>query len=75
MKLKPTNIRGVDSNGMMCSERELGLGDDHDGIIELPADAPVGQSFAEYADLNDPTIEIAYYTKSSRRAWHIRNCA
>ncbi|WP_438993195.1 phenylalanine--tRNA ligase subunit beta [Pseudemcibacter sp.] len=59
MKLKPTNIRGVDSNGMMCSERELGLGDDHDGIIELPSDAPVGKSFAEYAELNDPTIEIA----------------
>ncbi|MDG1708329.1 MAG: phenylalanine--tRNA ligase subunit beta [Emcibacteraceae bacterium] len=59
LKLKPTNIRGVDSNGMMCSERELGLGDDHDGIIELPSDAPVGESFAVYADLNDPTIEIA----------------
>ncbi|MCC3861486.1 phenylalanine--tRNA ligase subunit beta [Pseudemcibacter aquimaris] len=59
MKLKPTNIRGVDSNGMMCSERELGLGDDHDGIIELPDDAPVGVSFAEYAKLNDPMIEIA----------------
>lgn len=59
MKLKPTNIRGVDSNGMMCSERELGLGDDHDGIIELPSDAPIGKNFAEYAGANDPTIEIA----------------
>lgn len=59
LKLKPSNIRGVDSNGMMCSERELGLGDDHDGIIELPGDAPIGTSFAEYAGLNDPTIEIA----------------
>lgn len=59
MKLKPTNIRGVDSNGMMCSERELGLGDDHDGIIELPEDAPVGESFAEYVGANDPMIEIA----------------
>lgn len=59
LKLKPTNIRGVDSNGMMCSERELGLGDDHDGIIDLPKDAPVGESFAEYMQLNDPMIEIA----------------
>ena len=59
LKLKPSNIRGVDSNGMMCSERELGLGDDHDGIIELPSDAPIGASFADYANLNDPTIEIA----------------
>ncbi len=59
LKLKPSNIRGVDSNGMMCSERELGLGDDHDGIIELPNNAPIGTSFAEYAGLNDPTIEIA----------------
>lgn len=59
LKLKATVIRGVESNGMMCSERELGLGDDHDGIIDLPADAPVGKSFAEYAGLNDPVIEIA----------------
>lgn len=59
LKLKPTNIRGVDSNGMMCSERELGLGDDHDGIIDLPKDAPVGSSFADYMKLNDPLIEIA----------------
>ncbi len=59
LKLKPTNIRGVDSNGMMCSERELGMGDDHDGIIELPSDAPVGENFAEYAGINDPIIEIA----------------
>lgn len=59
LKLKPTVIRGVESNGMMCSERELGLGDDHDGIIDLPSDAPVGASFAEYAGINDPVIEIA----------------
>jgi len=59
LKLKPTVIRGVESNGMMCSERELGLGEDHDGIIDLPKDAPIGASFAEYAGLNDPTIKIA----------------
>jgi len=51
-------IRGVESHGMMCSERELGLSDEHDGIIDLPADAPVGASFAAYAHLDDPVIEI-----------------
>ena len=59
MKLKPTKIRGVESNGMMCSERELGLGEDHDGIIDLPADAPVGTKFADYMAMDDPVIEIA----------------
>ncbi len=51
-------IRGVESHGMMCSERELQLSDEHDGIIDLPADAPVGQSFAAWAKLDDPVIEI-----------------
>ncbi|MEN0042026.1 MAG: YtpR family tRNA-binding protein, partial [Pseudomonadota bacterium] len=52
------NIRGVESYGMMCSERELELSDEHDGIVDLPADAPVGTPFADYAGLNDPVIEI-----------------
>ena len=51
-------IRGVESFGMMCSERELQLSDAHEGIIDLPADAPVGTSFAAYAKLDDPVIEI-----------------
>ncbi|WP_432285832.1 phenylalanine--tRNA ligase subunit beta [Aminobacter sp. BA135] len=51
-------IRGVESHGMMCSERELQLSDEHNGIIDLPADAPVGTSFASYAHLDDPVIEI-----------------
>ena len=51
-------IRGVESHGMMCSERELELSDSHDGIIDLAADAPVGTRFADYADLADPVIEI-----------------
>ncbi|TIO09034.1 phenylalanine--tRNA ligase subunit beta [Mesorhizobium sp.] len=51
-------IRGVESHGMMCSERELELSDEHSGIIDLPADAPVGTSFAAYAHLDDPLIEI-----------------
>ena len=57
--LKPGVIRGVESNGMLCSERELMLSDDHDGIIDLPADAPLGTRFIDYAGLNDPVIEIA----------------
>lgn len=56
--LKPGNIRGVDSNGMLCSERELMLSDNHDGIIELPTDAPLGVRYIDYRGLNDPVIEI-----------------
>jgi phenylalanyl-tRNA synthetase beta chain len=57
--LKKAAIRGVESNGMMCSSRELQLGDDHEGIIELPADAPVGTSFADYAGLDDSVFDVA----------------
>ncbi|MFI4996520.1 MAG: phenylalanine--tRNA ligase subunit beta [Hyphomicrobiales bacterium] len=51
-------IRGVESNGMLVSEAELEISDDHDGIIDLPAQAPLGASFAAYAGLDDPVIEI-----------------
>jgi phenylalanyl-tRNA synthetase beta chain len=51
-------IRGVESHGMMCSERELQISDEHNGIIDLPEDAPVGTSFAAYAHIDDPVIEI-----------------
>ena len=51
-------IRGIESRGMMCSERELQLSDEHTGIIDLPENAPVGASFAEYAHLDDPVIDI-----------------
>ena len=57
--LKPTKIRGVESNGMLVSEREMGLSDEHSGIIELPGDAVVGQPFAPVMGLDDPMIEIA----------------
>lgn len=59
MVLKVAAIRGVESNGMMCSVRELELGDEHDGIIELPSDAPVGASFADFAGIDDPVFDIA----------------
>jgi phenylalanyl-tRNA synthetase beta chain len=58
MTLSVGNIRGVESRGMLCSGAELGLGDDHDGILELPADAPVGTPYALWAGLDDPVIEI-----------------
>ncbi len=51
-------IRGVESRGMMCSERELEISEDHNGIIDLPADAPLGTSYAAYAHLDDPVIDI-----------------
>jgi phenylalanyl-tRNA synthetase beta chain len=57
--LRKAAIRGVESNGMMCSARELELGDDHAGIIELAADAPVGASFADFAGLDDPVFDVA----------------
>ncbi|TMJ15642.1 MAG: phenylalanine--tRNA ligase subunit beta [Alphaproteobacteria bacterium] len=57
--LKVAAIRGVESRGMMCSVRELELGEEHDGIIELPEDAPVGARFADYAGLDDPVIDVA----------------
>ena len=57
--LKVAAIRGVESNGMMCSTRELELGDDHDGIIELPADAPIGTPYPDYAGLTDPVFDVA----------------
>jgi phenylalanyl-tRNA synthetase beta chain len=51
-------IRGVESNGMLCSGAELQLSEDHDGILELPEDAPVGASYVQWAGLDDPVIEI-----------------
>ena len=57
-KIKKSKLRGVVSNGMNCSERELGLGSDHDGIMILPADAPVGEPFADYMKLNDKILDL-----------------
>lgn len=57
--LKAAKIRGVESNGMLCSEKEMGLSEEHSGIIELPEDAPVGKPFATVMGLDDPMIEVA----------------
>jgi phenylalanyl-tRNA synthetase beta chain len=58
MTLGVRAVRGVESHGMMCSSRELELGDDHSGIIELPGDAPIGAAFTDYAGLDDPVFDV-----------------
>ena len=58
LHLKASKIRGEESNGMLCSSRELQLGDDHSGIIDLPADTPTGLPAAEALGLDDAVIEI-----------------
>ncbi|QIM66610.1 phenylalanine--tRNA ligase subunit beta [Mannheimia granulomatis] len=58
-KIKKTKLRGQPSEGMLCSYSELGIKEDHSGIIELPADAPIGQDFRDYLNLNDVAIEIS----------------
>lgn len=58
MKIKPAKLRGVASEGMLCSEPELGLGEDASGLMELPEDAPVGARLDEYLGLDDHVLEI-----------------
>ncbi len=58
LDLKPVRIRGVASNGMLCSEREMQISDEHEGIIDLPPDTPIGTPFAKVMGLDDPVIEI-----------------
>lgn len=57
-KIKKAKLRGQPSHGMLCSNSELGLNDDHDGIIELPADAPVGMDYRDYLQLNDVILDV-----------------
>ncbi|MBV1799747.1 phenylalanine--tRNA ligase subunit beta [Siccirubricoccus sp. G192] len=57
--LKIGEIRGVKSEGMMLSAREMGLGDDHSGIVDLPAEAPLGESYVRWAGMDDPVVEIS----------------
>ena len=57
-KIKKAKLRGVNSNGMLCSESEIGLAEKSDGIMELPLDAPIGKCVREYLDLNDISIDV-----------------
>ncbi|MBT9303759.1 phenylalanine--tRNA ligase subunit beta [Pseudomonas sp. TAE6080] len=57
-KIKKAKLRGVESNGMLCSQAELQVGEGNDGLMELPADAPVGQDIRAYLDLEDASIEV-----------------
>ena len=59
LNIKAAKLRGVDSFGMLCSAKELGLSDSSQGIIELPADAPVGQSLREYLSLDEQIVELS----------------
>ena len=72
--LKIGDIRGVLSAGMLLSAREMALGDDHSGIMDLPEDAPVGQPYAVWAGLDDPVIEIGV-TPNRGDAFSIRGVA
>jgi len=58
MKIKRAKLRGVESTGMLCSERELGLGESHEGLWDLPADAPAGADLREWLALDDQVIEV-----------------
>ena len=69
MTLKVAAIRGVESHGMMCSVRELELGEEHDGIIELPGDAPVGTAFADLCRAQRPGIRCERHSRTGRIAW------
>jgi phenylalanyl-tRNA synthetase beta chain len=57
-KIKKSKLRGVESSGMLCSEKELGLAADANGLMELAADAPVGADIRDYLSLNDNIIEV-----------------
>ena len=58
IEIKSRPLRGVLSNGMCCSGKELGISDNHDGILELPSDAPVGMNIKEYLPIEDIIVEI-----------------
>src|SRR6185312_775203 len=74
MVLKKSDIRGVTSNGMLCSAYEMGLSEDHEGILELSDAAPVGQGFAATLGLDDPVIDVAI-TPNRAEALGVRGIA
>ena len=57
-KIKKAKLRGVPSNGMLCSARELGVSEDHDGLWLLPEDAPIGEDIRKYAHLDDVVVDL-----------------
>ena len=57
-KIKKAKLRGVESFGMLCSEREVGISDDHEGLMELPANAPTGTDIREYLKLDDVIVDL-----------------
>jgi phenylalanyl-tRNA synthetase beta chain len=58
LEIKQAKLRGVESNGMLCSARELGLSEDHAGLLVLPEDAPIGQDIRDYLDLDDTILTL-----------------
>src|SRR5690554_2610540 len=58
LKIKKAKLRGVESQGMLCSEQELGLAEESDGLMPLPADAPLGEDVVNYLRLNDCVIDV-----------------
>lgn len=58
LEIKQAQLRGVESNGMLCSARELGLSDEHDGLLPLAADAPIGQDIRKFLDLDDVVLTL-----------------
>ncbi len=58
LKIKKAKLRGVESHGMLCSERELGLSEEHEGLMELPLDAPVGDDIIDYLGLDDSIVDL-----------------
>ena len=58
LEIKKAKLRGVESNGMLCSERELGLSDSHEGLMELGDDAPLGKDIREYLNLDDVIVDL-----------------
>jgi len=71
MKLKKAKLRGVPSHGMLCSARELGLSDEHQGLMELAPDAPVGRDLREYLSLDDVAIDIDL-PRTGATAWGLK---